>query len=333
MSWKSFVTAGLLCVLATPAFAAPTIQMTKGTAGQAPNANNYLDADGNWVWQVRLSQSNPIVDIDDGGPIAAGSPLAAELGLQTTNSAVLGVAVNTTDFDDPNPGNVIFGWEDLTALGGTGPCDSATPGNCPVGLLWDGNDASAPDNQVYTAFGSVDYLSDGDGKDYVRLTTDGPNTGTPLVAGKLNYTVAVTGSYGGGGTNGRIAELNDAYDGDGTPPISLNYDTYANSFVRSVLPGDADLSGDVDGADLSILLNNFFGSTTTQKWFTGNFDNHANGDVDGADLSILLNNFFVAPGPVGPSGGGGGAGGVPEPATMALVALAGLGLIGLRRRS
>jgi hypothetical protein len=272
-------------------------------------------------------------DPDGGGPLgdpSPGSPLAAELGFQTTNSAILGVTVNTTDFDDANPGNVVFAWQDTDALGGTGACDSGSPGNCPVGLQWAGagdtaENGLAPNNQAFAAFGSVDYGTDADGKVFATFITRGPNTGV----GGLAPSLQVLGTYGSG-DDGRIAELNPAYDGDGTPPISINHDTYNQTASRSVIGGDADLNGDVDAADLSLLLGNFY-IDTGRKWYHGNFDNQLNDDINAADLSILLGNFYVPAAPVG-SGGAGGAGGVPEPATMALVALASLGLIGLRRR-
>ena len=65
MSWKSLVTASLLCVLASPAFAVPTLSITSGG----------LDASGNWVWNVAIT------------PTATGTPMATELGF-TTNTAL-----------------------------------------------------------------------------------------------------------------------------------------------------------------------------------------------------------------------------------------------------
>ncbi len=50
MSWKSLVTAGLLCVLASPAFAVPSLEITNGG----------LDSSGNWVWNVSIAPSTTI---------------------------------------------------------------------------------------------------------------------------------------------------------------------------------------------------------------------------------------------------------------------------------
>ena len=64
MSWKSLVTASLLCALASPAFAVPTLSITSGG----------LDATtGQWVWNVAIT------------PTASGTPMATELGF-TTNT-------------------------------------------------------------------------------------------------------------------------------------------------------------------------------------------------------------------------------------------------------
>jgi hypothetical protein len=284
-----------------------------------------LNADGDWVWLVRLHQSDPIVDIDDGGPIPEGSPLAAELGFSEVSSELLGATANTTDFDDPNPGNPIFGafngtsysgWETISDTDGEGGVEFNGDDE-PVGLQF-----STAFDQVFAALGSVDYLSDDNGKDFITVVIAGPSS-----AGSLETDLQMLGAYGG---NGRIAELNDAYDGTPPPPISVNYDTYSGTSSRMAQPGDNDLNGDVTGEDLDALLIDFFNDDGQRRWFHGDFD--GNDDVTGEDLDALLINFFAAPYNVNSGAGGGGSGAVPEPATLTLLALAALGITGLGRR-
>src|SRR3954471_271989 len=89
MSWKSLVTASLLCVLASPAFAVPQLEITSGG----------LDANGNWLWNVRIA------------PTTNTTPMATELGF-TANGAVKSVAnAAPTVWDTNTPGNQIFTWE------------------------------------------------------------------------------------------------------------------------------------------------------------------------------------------------------------------------------
>src|SRR3954470_21613318 len=115
MSWKSFITAGLFCVLASPVFAltAPTLGVVSNTG---TSSSGHLNAAGNWVWTVQITPTYGDV------PDASGTPVAAELGF--ASSAVAGFAgtpstgqgdlisvANATPavFDTNNPGNSIFG--------------------------------------------------------------------------------------------------------------------------------------------------------------------------------------------------------------------------------
>jgi hypothetical protein len=298
MTWTKFVAAGLFCVLTSPAFAAPTIDASdlNGTA----ESSGHLDADGHWIWTIRLFQSNPPVDLPDpDGPGGIpnpppGSPLAAELGFQT-DRAVESVTINTADFDDANPGNVIFGWEDLTPVGGTGMCNSAMPGNCPVGLEWDGTDdpnnpatgGDAPSNQIFTSFGSIDYGSDVNGKDYATITVARPVTNDSEVDDVTMLTLL--GAYGVGGNKGRIAELNQDWDpNDNNPPISVNYDTYAGAVSRRARGGDTNLDGTINFADFGTLQVSF-NEPGAFRWPDGDY----NGDeqVTSADFDQLETNY------------------------------------------
>ena len=78
-------------------------------------------------------------------------------------------------------------------------------------------------------------------------------------------------------TNSLVSEFPS---GDGTPGGDFN-------FVITILPGDAELDGDVDSNDLGILVN-FFGQGSL-FFEQGDFD--GDGTVTSADLGILLNNF------------------------------------------
>src|SRR5262245_11573423 len=87
MSWKSLVTAGLWCVLASPAFAAPELNIVSGSP--------ILNAQGNWVSFVKVA------------PTAAGSPLDVEAAFtKTAGGNILSVtSASPTLWDYNNPGN------------------------------------------------------------------------------------------------------------------------------------------------------------------------------------------------------------------------------------
>jgi hypothetical protein len=95
--------------------------------------------------------------------------------------------------------------------------------------------------------------------------------------------------------------------------------------VRFTLDGDADLSGNVNVADLANLAGNF-GKTSGQFWIDGDFDD--NGNVNVADLADLAGSFGkdLSSAGLGESAVAfsaaalPGAAAVPEPASVALLA-------------
>src|SRR6478672_8172558 len=83
MSWKSLVTAGLFCLLASPAFAQPNmgIVSTGGTTGTG-GSNGHLNATGNWIWTVQVTPALTMV------PDTSGTPVAIEAGFTSTSTGV-----------------------------------------------------------------------------------------------------------------------------------------------------------------------------------------------------------------------------------------------------
>src|SRR6266576_3778579 len=115
MSWKSLITAGLFCLLASPAFAVgPTMNIVPG----GTNASSRLDANGSWVWNVQITPDQTLV------PDLTGTPVAAELGF--TSNPVVSAATQGSGFDTLNPGKSIFGFEVPGSCAANGnPCGIA----------------------------------------------------------------------------------------------------------------------------------------------------------------------------------------------------------------
>jgi hypothetical protein len=163
---------------------------------------------GNWVWRVDLEPDFALAP--------DGSPLAFELGFRLTGAPLLSATIiSPSEFDNPNPGSVIFGWEELTVLGGSGECNSGTPGSCPVGLQ-----VNTAADEIFAAYGSVDFPTPG-ARHFLEIIAQGPaNGGTPT------STIEWLGFYSG---NGRIAQLTP-----NGPFISSNFDIYHGTSTQAV---------------------------------------------------------------------------------------------------
>ncbi|MEX2307247.1 MAG: PEP-CTERM sorting domain-containing protein [Pirellulales bacterium] len=304
MSWKSLVSAGLLCVLASPAFAQPTLRVVNGPA---------LNAQGDWVWTVSIE------------PSFAATPVAAELGFDA-NRAVVGTPTDGALFDGAeteNPGTDIFNaavdddWENWGTSG------------FPEGVQVGGTN----NEQVYSALGSEDVLPDSPAQStYLTIVTTGPQAGT------LTGSLQVLGAYGTGGDEGRIAELTGAttsanyrgYVGTATRTVKqgdINLNNFADDsdfgiFLGNYEPGvgsktgnwsigDFNRDGFVDDSDFGIFLGGY-----------------EPGVMGGSTSNLTVTGVLDPP----PGGGSGGVSAVPEPASMALAGLALLGGLGFFRR-
>ena len=97
--------------------------------------------------------------------------------------------------------------------------------------------------------------------------------------------------------------------------------TVNDGLIWVVIPGDANLDGEVDDLDASVLASNWLNRSGTATWRMGDFN--GDGNVSDIDASILAANWgYVDP----------GEGSVPEPSVLGLLGTAVLSGALLRRR-
>lgn len=334
MSWKIVLSAGLLCVLAAPVFADPVVTITNGG----------LNPQGNWIWNVQVSNT----DADGAGPGTTPpsglSALATELGFKLTVAELQNAArVNqANNFDLLNPGNAIFAWQtgannmlDTTSSNKpTGIQTNCPSGNCSNESRFMTGAMAGAANEVFAALGSVNYNTIGP-HDFIQIITKGP------IASQADSVATITtrktviemmGVMGVGNVNGRVAELTSA-------TASTNYDTYAQTWNAFATAGDADLINGVDLTDFNTVLGNL-GSGVV--WQQGNFDGNGTGVTDLTDFNTVLGSLgaisggqTAGVGPLVPPGAGTGFGGgstIPEPTSAVLFCLGIISFLTARRR-
>lgn len=242
MSWKSIVTAGLLCFVASPALAVPT----------ASAKVLGLDVNGNWVWQVNVTPDAALftnTGANGTPPNTIGGSVALETGIVASNRNLVSIGKNATNFPNDDPGTAIAGFP-------------AGPG---VGMT--GNNA--------VAFLGSNLFTAGTAQEAVRLHTAGP-TSTALTT-----TITFSGAYTGKGRLAQGGLNNDTLNGvfnqavkGGNANLSPNVDLGDLAILGAnyeVTPGpggkhwqNADFTGDghVNLGDLAVLGANY-GTTGT----------------------------------------------------------------------
>ena len=191
MNRKKFVFAVAFFILASPGIAAPTLSVVPGGIQS-----------GNWVWNVDITPDLVLAQTS--------TPIAVELGFRLTNAPLLSATnINPSEFDTPNPGKIIFGWETL----------DPTANNNPVGLQ-----VNTSTGEIFAAFGSIDFANPGP-KPFLQITALGPGNGGPL-----SSTIQWLGAYAVG--KGRIAQLISSTS-------AANFDIFAGTSTQIPEPASS----------------------------------------------------------------------------------------------
>jgi hypothetical protein len=320
MSWKSLVSAGLLCVLASPVLAAPELKVTGGRRTTTTTGANNVR-----VWNVAVS---PDLALD-----ATGSPLALELGFRATGGNILSISTAQNSGPAPeiirvehsdNPGAQVFGWEALTDVGG---------GNMQAVGLQQGTGANADEAVAY--IGTNIFTVDTNNRHYDVISVRTEVGVTSLAWGgryNADHTMAAVGAF----VNGRIAHSTGATTAD-------NFDTFAGSLAANATTaasrflGDMNGDGNTDFGDLAGFGQAVSNAAAYRTAFphlnrVGRGDVSGDGNLDFGDLAGF-GQVLLGTAPTGSGSGLGGGSAVPEPTSCVLAGLVLAFAAMIRRRS
>jgi hypothetical protein len=217
MNTKTMLSALVAAALASPAFAAPILNIIP----QGIQA-------GNWVWEVDVAPDQSAAGV-------TGTPVDVEMGFRLTGDPLVSITnLTPAIFDTSTAGNVIFGWETLyTPVGGTSKpegieanCTGCTVVNATIFPFTNAHPSTVvpgTTNEIFSAIGSANIVTSAP-IPFLKIIATGPGTGGPA-----SSTLQWLGSYGG---KGRIAQINGS--------VSQNFDIYSGSLTQSV-PEPAEL--------------------------------------------------------------------------------------------
>jgi hypothetical protein len=187
MNPKKLLLTTLFCVVVSPSFAAPILSVMPGGVQS-----------GNWVWDVSVTPDFVLAP--------SGTPLAVELGFRMISDPLISATnINPSEWDTPNPGKKIFGWEPDFI-------NSSTSSGLRV---------NTTTNEIFVAYGSINFTTPG-AKPFLKIIAQGPGSGGPSTS-----TIQYLGAYPVAGTNGRIAQI--------VGTTALNFDVYSG-FASQTIP-------------------------------------------------------------------------------------------------
>ena len=217
MSWKSIVSAGLLCILASPVFAVATLQIDVQRFTAGPNNGRLmLDSSGNIVWKLTVTP--------DAGLVGSGKgSVASEIAFTVAGGNLVSALKDATNWDYDNPGTAPASFNDFWNASSDG--------------------VETNGNRIMAALGSVNFGTTG-AKDFLTITQQGPlYIAAANPSNRLVFTLDAFGAYSG---NGLLAM------DEGTVNSAVNA-----SVTKTILPGDTNFDGDVNLLDLATIGANY----------------------------------------------------------------------------
>lgn len=234
MSWKSIVITGLLCVVASPALAAPS----------ASAKVLGLDTAGNWVWQVNVAPDAAL--FANNPPNGTGGSVAIEVAATASGRNLVSAAANATNFPANNPA-------------------TAVPGFAFWGAADSGVKTNIATNQLVAGLGSTYFTTGGD-KEAFRVHTQRPTSTATTTTLTLTGAYTSKGRLAQAGQNfdtitGAInqtvrpgnANLSQMVDVGDLGILATNYNTSGKRWQDGDFTGD----GNVDVGDLGVLATNY----------------------------------------------------------------------------